>query len=327
MNGSPDTGGQPVALVIQRRIADDGFAAFARWNGEVGEVLKAWPGFLNQEVVPPQPPAHVDWVTIVRFASPAAARAWLQSDVRAKLIAEVQRFFVGSEDVHILPDTGVERDSAVSAVISFKVPDGLEDAFLKWQQRIQAAEAEFKGFLRHKIERPIPGLHDEWIVILSFDSDANLNAWLDSPLRQTLLKEGARFNAGMNVKRASYGFNFWFPAGKVQAPEQGAGLIWKSNLIVLLVLYPVVYLWGYFISAPLIDRNGVPVWLSLFVGNLVSTQLLGWWLVPAAFKALDWWITPKAALGRQIAGYALLAALYAASMGLCALLLAWHWGR
>jgi antibiotic biosynthesis monooxygenase (ABM) superfamily enzyme len=327
MNGSPDKAGEPVALVIQRRIADDGFAAFARWNGEVGEALKAWPGFLGQEVVPPQPPAHVDWVTIVRFASPAAARAWLQSEARARLIAEVQRYFVGSEDVHILPDTGVERDSAVSAVISFKVPDGLEDAFLRWQQRIQAAEAEFRGFLRHKIERPIPGLHEEWIIILSFDCDANLNAWLDSPLRQSLLKEGARFNAGMSVKRASYGFNFWFPTGKAQSPVQSASLIWKSNLIVLLVLYPVVYLWSTFISGPLIDSHGVPVWLSLFVGNLVSTQLLGWWLVPAAFRALGWWIAPKAALSRQIAGYVLLAALYAASMGLYALLLAWHWGR
>ncbi|WP_247990962.1 hypothetical protein [Bradyrhizobium sp. 186] len=38
-------------------------------------------------------------------------------------------------------------------------------------------------------------------------------------------------------------------------------------------------------------------------------------------------IAPKAALGRQITSYALLAALYAASMGLYALLLAWHWGR
>lgn len=77
----------------------------------------------------------------------------------------------------------------------------------------------------------------------------------------------------------------------------------------------------------MIDSHGVPVWLSLFVGNLVSTQLLGWWLVPAAFRALDWWVTPKATLGRQIAGYALLGALYAASMGLYALLLAWHLGR
>ena len=39
------------------------------------------------------------------------------------------------------------------------------------------------------------------------------------------------------------------------------------------------------------------------------------------------WVAPKAAISRQIAGYTLLAALYAASMGLYALLLAWHWGR
>ena len=67
----------------------------------------------------------------------------------------------------------------------------------------------------------------------------------------------------MNVKRESYGFNFWLSGGKTQAPEQGPGLIWKSNLIVLLVLFTVVYLWGYFVSAPLIDSHGVPNWLSL----------------------------------------------------------------
>ena len=39
-----------------------------------------------------------------------------------------------------------------------------------------------------------------------------------------------------------------------------------------------------FVSGPMIDARGVPFWLSLFVGNLVSTQLLGWWVVPAAFE-------------------------------------------
>jgi len=47
MSASPDPAAQAVALVIQRRIADDGFAAFARWNGEVGEVIKAWPALLT----------------------------------------------------------------------------------------------------------------------------------------------------------------------------------------------------------------------------------------------------------------------------------------
>jgi uncharacterized protein len=311
----------PVALVIQRGVADEGFAPFSRWNGKVSERLKSWPGYLGQEVVPPQPPAQSDWIVIQRFASPDAAHAWQRSDEHAELVAEMRRHFIGPEDIHILPDTTVHNEAVVSAVISFKVPVGLEADFLAWQQRMQTAEAEFKGFLRHKVERPIPGLHDDWLIILSFDNDANLTAWLDSAVRQAFLKEGARFNSGISVKRASYGFNFWFPAG--QTPRQGPSFIFKSNLIVLLVLYPIVFLWGTFIGHPLIDAHGVPFWLSLFIGNLVSTQLLGWFVVPATFKAFDWWLAPRMSALRQFGGYSLVVALYAASMLVYAGLLAW----
>jgi len=315
-------GEQPVALVIQRRITDEGFAAFTQWSGKVADALKSWPGFLGQEVVPPRPPTHVDWVQILRFATPAAARAFLQSDVYGALVEQIHGYRVGPEDVHILPEAGGHHADAVSAVISFAVPPGTEAEFLAWQARIQSAEANFKGFLRHKIERPIPGLHDDWVVILSFDNDANLNSWIDSPQRAALLEAGGRFNAGLSVKRASYGFNFWFPEGR--SPDKGPAFIFKSNLIVLLVLYPVVFLWGFFISRPLIDSHGVPFWLSLFIGNVASTQLLGWWIAPAAFKALGWWIAPDPGWRRNVLGFCILAALYALSMAVYAALLAWR---
>lgn len=325
MIASEDKGGGPVAVVIQCRIADDGFAAFVRWSGRVGERLRTWPGFLGQEMLPPQPPATLDWVTILRFAGVATARAWLQSDERRQLLDDIRHHFSEPEGIHILPDSGARQENAVSAVISFRVPAGLEDDFLSWQARMQTAEAAFKGFLRHKIERPIAGLHDDWIIVLSFDNDANLSAWLNAPERDALLREGERFNAALSVRRASYGFNFWFPAGAT--PQPSSSFILKSNLLVLLVLYPIVYLWGYFISAPLIDARGVPFWLSLFIGNLVSTQLLGWWVVPAAFKAFDWWLAPRASATRQIAGYVLVAALYGIAMAGYAALLAWNWGK
>lgn len=321
MKAGGDVAEGPVALVIQCRIADEGFADFIRWNGRVGARLKSWPGFLGQELAPPKPPAHDEWVAILHFTDAAAARDWLQSDVRASLVEEVRHHFLEPEETHILRGAGVRQDTAVSAVISFAVPPELESDFLGWQERVQAVEAGFPGFLRHKIERPVPGLHDNWIVILSFDSDANLGAWLESPQRQALLEEGARFNADLIVKRAAYGFNFWFPSGAA-APEQGPAFIFKCNLLVLLVLYPVVYLWGYFIGRPLIDAHGVPFWLSLFVGNLVSTQLLGWWLVPAAFKVFDWWLSPTASAARQAAGYAIVTLCYILSMALYAALLA-----
>ena len=322
MIASQDKRDGPVAVVVQCRIADDGYAPFVRWNAGVGDHLRAWPGFLGQEVLPPQPPATLDWVTIQRFAGIATARAWLQSDERRRLVDEIRRHFSEPEGIHILPDSGARQDNAVSAVISFQVPSGLDDDFLAWQARMQTAEAAFKGFLRHKIERPIAGLHDDWVIVLSFDNDANLSGWLNSPERAALLREGERFNAGLSVRRASHGFSFWFPAGAT--PQQSPSFILKSNLLVLLVLYPIVYLWGYFISAPLIDARGVPFWLSLFIGNLVSTQLLGWWVVPAAFKGFGWWLAPKPGVARQIAGYALVIALYGVAMAFYAALLAWN---
>ena len=307
----------PVALVIHRRILDEGFGQFSAWQARVGARLATWPGFLGQQVVPPAPPAHVDWTIIQRFSDADTARAWLQSEDRLSLLDEVQSLFIGQEDMHLLPAGRAEPRASASAMISYAVPPAEEKAFLKWQGRIQAAEARFPGFVRHKIERPLPGVHDDWLIVLTFDSEANMTAWLDSPERRDLLEEGGKFGTDLKLRRTNYGFDFWFPA-TAAAPDWHR--TFKSNLLVLLVLYPTVFLWAYFIDRPL-GARGVPFWLALFVSNVASTQLLGWLVAPAVFRLFGGWLGPQPA-ARQIAGYALLGALYALSMLACALLFA-----
>jgi hypothetical protein len=61
--------------------------------------------------------------------------------------------------------------------------------------------------------------------------------------------------------------------------------------------------------------------------HVASTQLLGWWIAPAAFKRLSWWVAPDATWRQNLLGYGLLAVLYALSMAVFAGLLAWNWGR
>jgi antibiotic biosynthesis monooxygenase (ABM) superfamily enzyme len=202
-------------------------------------------------------------------------------------------------------------------MIACAVPPDEEKAFLKWQGRIQAAEARFPGFVRHKIERPLTGVHDDWLIVLTFDSEANMTAWLDSPQRRDLLEEGGKFGTDLKLRRSNYGFDFWFPA-TAGAPDRHR--TFKSNLLILLVLYPIVFLWTRFVGGPL-EGHGVPFWLALFMGNVVSTQLLGWLVAPAIFRLFGWWLGREPA-GRQILGYGLLGALYALSMLACALLFA-----
>jgi len=88
------------------------------------------------------------------------------------------------------------------------------------------------------------------------------------------------------------------------------------------MLYPIVFLWNYLVDGPFIQgRAGVPFWLALFIGNIFSTQLLGWYAAPWIFKVFDWWMPSTAPLFRQIAGYAILAVLFALSMAAYAWLL------
>jgi antibiotic biosynthesis monooxygenase (ABM) superfamily enzyme len=283
---------------------------FGSWQSTISTAIARFPGFTEQSVLPPNPPSQVDWVILQRFASAEAASAWLRSEERARLVREAQPMLAGPDDVHIVRDTaeGV-RPAPVSVVISTRVKPGQEPAFRAWEQRIAAAQAKFPGFQGYRFEPPIPGVQDDWLAILRFDNERNLQAWLDSPERQNLLKESTPFVEGSNVRVVRTGFEQWFPAG----PAGGSPPVaWKQNMIVLLLLYPVVFLFGFCVQDPMLIRKaGLPFWLALFISNVVSILLLNW-LVPWTSRAFTWWLAPPRAPSARInaAGAVLIAALY-----------------
>jgi antibiotic biosynthesis monooxygenase (ABM) superfamily enzyme len=311
----------PVALVIQRRVRDDAGNAFAVWESRVTERLKTWPGFISRDATPPSPPVNVDWTIVQHFVDADSARGWLQSPDRAALVEEVRDLLVGQEEIHLLPERGERPARVASVLITYQVTAGEEAEFLKWQRRIQTAQARFPGFVRHKIERPVPGVHDDWLVVLSFDSEPHLQDWLDSAERKALIGQGGRFGDKFKVSHSNHGFDFWFPAGTAP-PSMTAHGIFKSNLLVLLMLYPIVFLWNYFVDGPFVQGwAGAPFWLALFIGNIFSTQLLGFWAAPWIFKLFDWWMPSDTTAARQFGGYAVLAVLFGLSMALYAYLL------
>lgn len=317
MPSSASSNEGPVALVIQNRISEAGSEAYASVLSRVATRLRGWPGFRGQEVVSPNPPAQVDWIEVEHFDSAEAARNWLQSGERAALLSCVRQYVVGQEDLHLLSDTGQGRLASVS--ISHKVAPEDEFQFLEWQHQFLAAEAKFEGFVRHEIERPVPGVDDHWFTIVTFDSNRGLERWLNSDERKSVLAKGDKFNSKMTIRRTNYGFDFWFPASEAIASSNYSTM--KQNLLVLVVLYPIVFIWGYFIGGPLLDARGVPFWLNLFVGNLISTQLMGWWIVPWTFDRFKWWMKPSISARREIGGYVILVFLYGLSMTFYAILL------
>jgi antibiotic biosynthesis monooxygenase (ABM) superfamily enzyme len=99
-------------------------------------------------------------------------------------------------------------------------------------------------------------------------------------------------------------------AGSVAGPAA-----WKMNMIVLMLIYPIVFLFSLFVQTPiLMARLHFPFWFALFIGNIVSVLILDR-LVPWTSRRLDWWLRP---LGVDkgstvLAGAGLIVALYALS--------------
>ena len=82
--------------------------------------------------------------------------------------------------------------------------------------------------------------------------------------------------------------------------QQGSPPLWKVNMVVLLGLYPTVFLFSILVQTPLLMHNGMPFWLALFLGNAFSTALLGWFLVPQLSKLLRWWLQPAEREGTML---------------------------
>ncbi|SFL37440.1 antibiotic biosynthesis monooxygenase [Methylobacterium pseudosasicola] len=301
-----------VSIVTQTTVRPESADAFARWQGDTSAVVATFPGFIEQRLMPPHPPLQVDWVILQRFDSLDHARRWLTSPERQSRIEGTATMLVGRDDVHIVTDdASAARTAPVSAVISTRVKPGLEAAYLRWEQKVAAAQSKARGLQGYRFEPAVPGVQEDFVAILRFDCDANLQAWLDSPERQALIEEAAPLTAEFHTRKVQSGFEQWFrdttPAGAPPPPA------WKMNMIVLLTLYPTVFLWGLLIGTPLLTqvlKLDFPV--ALFVGNVVSVLITSR-LVPWAANRMRWWLDPAEGQRRaiDIQGAALLAAAYA----------------
>lgn len=306
--GMSDAG---TTIVTQTCPAPGRTAAFASWQNETSRVVAGFQGFLRQTVLPPSLPAQVDWVILQHFADRQSAVDWLRSSARLERVEAVQALVLGRDDVHLVSGDGVGgMPSPASAVISTRVKPGQEAAYRQWEQRIAAAQAP--GFQGYRLEPPIPGVQEDWLAIVKFDGNESLQSWLDSTERARLIADAGSFTEEFHTRVARTGFGQWFD---VTGSAGGASVAaWKQNMVVLLLLYPVVFLFGAFVQAPLLTgRAGIPFPAALFIGNVVGIVLLNY-LVPWTSQRLRWWLQPSglAAGHAGASGIALVGGAYAA---------------
>lgn len=90
-----------------------------------------------------------------------------------------------------------------TVVTSQKVREGRADEYQRWQDRVNRAAAEFKGFAGAEVFPPVAGEANEWVAVFRFSAMDYLTAWLNSDRRQELLDEAHGLFESPRRKRSS----------------------------------------------------------------------------------------------------------------------------
>jgi antibiotic biosynthesis monooxygenase (ABM) superfamily enzyme len=185
------------------------------------------------------------------------------------------------------------RGPRASTVIVQQYPADRIDTFMAWQREVAALAGAYPGYQATEVYPPTGG-DDEWVIIVHFDDEAKLQAWLDAPERTAWLAKLPHQALGFRQHTMPTGFGTWVAdqtADGTPVPH------WKSFLLVLLGLYPVVMLLTLVVSPRTIDLGTA---FAMLVGNVLSVAALEWAVMPLLNRTLAPWLQAHGRDGRLV---------------------------
>lgn len=265
-------------------------------------------GFWSGEIVPPAADSNI-WSIIQRFENPAHLHGWRSCLAREQILKDITS---GSSPVGRLHgELTVGDDTEAATAIVTHVRPGMEEKYFDWETRIQVAQAGCDGYRGAYLQPPSPGHPNQWATLLRFNSPAALDAWFKSDRRQELLGELDQFVIDKKFRPISSSFPGWVPLDlQGSAPPN-----WKTALLVLLGLFPIVMLEMKFISPHLNFLNPA---LSGFITMIISVSATTFFTMPYFVQRFRWWLFPSDEEKSEatLKGSLILAALFAIEVAL-----------
>ena len=132
-----------------------------------------------------------------------------------------------------------------------------------------------------------------WTTMLRFDTTEHLEGWLAAPEREKLLHESKAFIEKEELMRLATSFPGWVPIN----PLTGKGPPdWKTALLVLLGLYPIVVLELRFLNPLLLGFNSS---LATFIGNTLSVAGTTFITMPGFCSGIWVVVVPRQNVGQM----------------------------
>ena len=306
-------GSHPCTVLAMQRVRPERTAEFLRLQEEISAAMRQAHGFIGKELIRPVPGLQDEWVSVFRFASTGALRQWMDSAERRRMIAGLEACAEGGGRLQIVAGDD-EETPPVTVVFSHRVKDGSWEKFRVWRDDILREMRGWSGFLGVDVFDPRPGIQEESVMIVRFDSATSFEGWMGSARRARLIERLEPLVEGYTARPLGSGLGGWFafddaPAAPSEPPR------WKQILMVTLGLYPTVMLLALLIDPWL--RRWVSFPVQMLIGNLICVSLLTWPVMPWLNKRFGRWLSPATKRwGADLAGVLVIVVLLLLWLGL-----------
>ena len=180
----------------------------------------------------------------------------------------------------------IQIDSAVTTIILQHPSKEQIQAYENWLTEIVPVAQAAAGHRGVNIIRPHEA-SQPYTIVLHFDSEANLRAWLESDTRQQLVEKVRPLLNSQETIEVKTGLEFWFtpPQTRQLAPAYKQFLITLSAIFPLSILVPWllsrIFLTVPFLAIPFVKpflTSGIIVGLMTFVIMPRYVRLVARWL-------------------------------------------------
>lgn len=180
--------------------------------------------------------------------------------------------------------TAAAYSGPVTVLVTRRIKPDQVERFLRLMEQMLAAARAFPGHLGGQIIQPDgsegsePGLFH---ILFAFDTQANLDAWQQSPARALGLSAIEPVTEGPAQTRQLIGMAHWFVTGTTHSPPPR----WKVALMSWAGIFPTVLfltlvVGPYLADVPLLPRTLVFTGLVVLIMTWVVAPQLTRWLKP-----------------------------------------------
>ncbi len=175
-----------------------------------------------------------------------------------------------------------------TAVITHRVCNDKHPQYEHWLREIGPLCQSYPGHLDLHIVRPIRGVTETYTVIIRFDTQAHLKAWIESSTRADLIARVHPFLVTGDDFFISSGLDSWF------APPQAGATVpirWKQFLVTWSAIYPLV-LSVPLIVMPALRLAGIPAnhYFDVLMVTGTVVALMVYVVMPRYTRLLQRWL-------------------------------------